>query len=226
MFAVVVYHAGFVIPGGYIGVDVFFVISGYVIADSLRREWLDHGAVDFRRFYLRRARRLLPAAALMTATVVVLGILLSPVGSQGVLARTGIWSSLFNANHYLAVQPNDYFASDLERNALLHTWSLSVEEQFYVVFPLLIVVAWRFGRGRVIGSDRSAVIARSGVAVISFAFSLWLTSWSGWSPSWAFYLAPARAWEFLAGALLVFARPAIRSLPRWLATPWPSRRVR
>ena len=220
MFAVVVYHAGFVIPGGYIGVDVFFVISGYVIADSLRREWLDHGVVDFRRFYLRRARRLLPAAALMTATVVVLGILLSPVGSQGVLARTGIWSSLFNANHYLAVQPNDYFASDLERNALLHTWSLSVEEQFYVVFPLLIVVAWRFGHGRVIGSDRSAVIALSGVAVISFAFSLWLTSSSGWSPSWAFYLAPARAWEFLAGALLVFARPAIRSLPRWLATPF------
>ncbi len=217
MLAVVLYHAGAAVPGGFVGVDVFFVISGYVIAGALVREWDERGRVDLRRFYLRRARRLLPAFAAMVGVVVLVGSALAPIGGQANLARTGLAASLFNANTYLSTLSEGYFERTIELNALLHTWSLSVEEQFYFVLPAAMIAAWRFGpRARGNGAVVVTVLALAGA---SGALMLWLTYLSGIGASAAFYLAPARAWEFLVGVLLVFARPALGRWPNPIATP-------
>ena len=220
MTIVVLYHAEHVIPGGFIGVDAFFVISGYVIGAALHREWIANGSIDLRGFYLRRARRLLPAFAAMVTTVVALGVVLSPVAGQRLLARTGIAASLFNANTYLAFQEDGYFEPTIELNALLHTWSLSVEEQFYFVVPAILLLGWRGGRRLGAGrADLPVAAITVGLAVASGALMLWLTYLSGLGSSWAFYLAPARAWEFLAGVLLALTAQSVRRLPGWFGLP-------
>ena len=141
--AVVAYHAGSGFSGGYVGVDVFFVISGYVITRMMLSELRGTGRLDLGRFYLRRVRRLLPALSLVLAAVLLLSVAFTALGAQAVTARTGAAAALVNANHYLALFGLDagYFAIGSKSNPLLHTWSLSVEEQFYLVFPLLILGA-------------------------------------------------------------------------------------
>ena len=139
---VVGFHVRGWIPGGYLGVDVFFVISGFVITSMLGRQVADRGSVPIGGFFARRIRRLLPMLAVTLVATPLLGILLlSPLGALGVTARTGAAAALLNANTFLARQPADYFAVPVEENALLHTWSLSVEEQFYLVVPFVVLAA-------------------------------------------------------------------------------------
>lgn len=217
---VVAYHAGVAFPGGYIGVDVFFVLSGYVISRTLIDELAETGRVSFSRFYLRRIRRLLPALALVLITVLLAAIVLTGVGVQPVLARTGIGASLLNANTYLTIQAasGDYFAPRSEANPLLHTWSLSVEEQFYLVFPAALAAAWALGRR----TGRSPVTVVAGViaagSAISAALAWLLTAGiidpGGLGPAIAFYSAPTRAWEFAAGVLVALAAPRLAAVPR------------
>ena len=214
---VVAFHADLPIPGGFVGVDVFFVISGFVIAAMLQRELDGGGGVDFVRFYTRRFRRLLPALA-VTFTVVALVslVLLSPLGPLQATARTGIAASLFSANLQLnAVRGHGYFDLASEANALLHTWSLSVEEQFYLVFPALLFVLWRIvPRQR--GWTRAVRFVLLAVAMLlSFAMCVALT----YRPStrlhstFAFYASPTRAWEFGVGVLLAVAIREVRRVP-------------
>ena len=145
--AVLVFHATDSIPGGFVGVDIFFVISGYVITMMLAREFERHGRIRFGTFYLRRFKRLSPALALVLSfTLIGAAFTLSPYGSQEVVVTTAIGSVFLVANLAIMRTTGDYFDSAAEQNPLLHTWSLAVEEQFYLVFPALLAVSWMAAR--------------------------------------------------------------------------------
>ncbi|HET7568426.1 MAG TPA: acyltransferase family protein [Gaiellaceae bacterium] len=205
---VVLFHAGEHVPGGFTGVDVFFVISGFVITGTLVAELWRTGAIRLPAFYGRRVRRLLPALALMVAAVSLAAILLGPVASQPQASLTGIWASVWGANVYLLQLPHGYFDIGSDLNPFLHTWTLAVEEQFYIVFPALLLVAWRLGRGR------SAAVAVMGAATAgSFALALALSHGHG---TLDFYSSPTRGWEFGAGALLALLPALPRRTPRLL----------
>src|SRR5262245_6874528 len=140
---VVSFPAGLPVPGGFVGVDVFFVISGFVIAGMLGREWRTTGRIRFGQFYLRRFKRLTPALALMVAVTMIISVaVLSPLGIQQTAAKTGIGAMLLVANAVIAKTTGGYFDAHAETNPLLHTWTLSVEEQFYLAFPALIALGW------------------------------------------------------------------------------------
>lgn len=222
---VVGFHVRGWIPGGYLGVDVFFVISGFVITSMLGRQVADRASVPIGGFFARRIRRLLPMLAVTLVATPLLGILLlSPLAALGVTARTGAAAALLNANTFLARQPADYFAVPVEENALLHTWSLSVEEQFYLVVPLVVagVLWWRHRRARPL--RRSVLVGLVGAAlVVSFALAVALSGGAlsslvdalGVSSpvALAFYSPFTRAWEFLAGAGLALLAPRVARWP-------------
>lgn len=212
--AVVAFHAGLPVPGGFVGVDVFFVVSGFVITAMLDREWADHGSVDFGHFYARRFKRLTPGLAIMTAVTLLLSVfILSPSDPQHTAGKTGIGAMLLLANFVIARTTGGYFDLPASVNPLLHTWSLSVEEQFYLFFPALLVLSWAIARRR---SCRFATyFAVAGVAVVSFTLAV------AWPDSWnlflGFYSPFTRAWEFAIGALLALflaRRAAASHLPK------------
>jgi peptidoglycan/LPS O-acetylase OafA/YrhL len=187
---VVAFHAGFGgFAGGFVGVDVFFVISGYLIT-SLLMEDLEQGRFSIADFYERRARRILPALFLVMALSVPLAWILLPSAEGRDFALSMGAVALFSSN-FLFWQQSGYFDAAAEERPLLHTWSLAVEEQYYVLFPLFLWFAWRHGRWQV-------------WVLISFvaAISLGLAEW-GWRsyPAANFYLAPSRVWELLAGSM-------------------------
>jgi peptidoglycan/LPS O-acetylase OafA/YrhL len=220
---VVIFHAGLNLPGGFTGVDVFFVISGFVIGGVLLAELEETGRIDPARFYARRVRRLLPALALMLSVVALAGVLLAPVGGDHEGGITGILASLFSANIYLLRNGAGYFAADQALNPFLHTWTLAVEEQFYVLFPTLLALSWVTGRRRRRRSRQfSAALVIAVVSLISLAWALELSSGPpGGATSqerFSFYGSPTRAWEFGFGALLVLLSPVLRRAPVALGT--------
>jgi peptidoglycan/LPS O-acetylase OafA/YrhL len=193
---VVAFHAG--VPGfggGYIGVDVFFVLSGYLITGLLRREYANRGRIRLADFYARRIRRLLPAScAVLIATIIAARIFYSPLEQVG-FASTSTMTALYSSNLWFAKAGVDYLGPSADENPLLHTWSLAVEEQFYVVWPFLILLALRLERGR----RRVSPVAILGIfGLLSFALSLWLTRKV---QPWAFFGMPTRGWEFAIGGL-------------------------
>ena len=208
---VLLYHAA--VPGfggGYVGVDVFFVLSGFLISGVLLRELESTGTISLASFYARRLRRLLPAVALLIAvTVVASVVVLSPLSAADV-AADGVASSLYASNLRFALQATDYLQSELAPSPLLHLWSLGVEEQFYLFWPALLLVATRAGsnRGRRVGLVAAAIV------VGSFVLSLWLTTASA---PWAFFSLPSRAWELGIGALLAVGAARLAALPRSFA---------
>lgn len=211
---VVVHHTGVALPGGFIGVDVFFVISGFVIGRLLVAEAGATAGVGLGRFYARRVRRILPQlAVVIVATVVASVLVLNPVREQPIPLRTGWFGSVFAANGYLYRHLGYFDASADATNPLLHLWTVAVEEQFYLVLPLLVLGAWRLAGGRAVRGRRvlGAVVAASAVA--SFALALALTS--GWAPfgveapgRLAFYGLPTRWWELALGVGLALVEPA------------------
>ena len=190
---VVAYHAG--VPGftgGYIGVDVFFVLSGYLITGLLVAEREKKGKISLANFYARRARRLLPASAIMLLFAMIAAyIVFAPYEQTGVF-KSAASTALYVSNLHFLIDSANYFADAPETNLFLHTWSLSVEEQFYFVFPLLLLLALKYGTRQFL----LIIIAIGGV--VSFILSVYLTSY--FQP-WAFFSSPTRAWEFAAGAL-------------------------
>jgi peptidoglycan/LPS O-acetylase OafA/YrhL len=203
---VVLFHArvpGF--RGGYVGVDVFFVISGYLITRLLLRDLERGRGISFARFYARRVRRLLPSA-----TVVIIGVL---VASSVILApltvrrvtSDGVASTSFFANLRFATQATNYFAARTGPSPFLHFWSLSLEEQFYLVWPTLLLVA----SGRRALNRRRVTGALALLFVVSLLASILLTHRS---QPWAFYSLPSRAWEFTIGGALAL----------WVTGPLPA----
>ena len=184
------------LSGGFIGVDVFFVLSGYLISGLLVREIEERGGISLVRFYARRIRRLLPASLVMlVATIVATRILLPPT-DQLPIAASARATFAYLSNLYFIRVSSDYFGGGSAGNPLLHTWSLAVEEQFYVLWPVLILATSRMARGRPL--RRSLAWTMGVVAVLSFAGSLWLTARR---PPVAFFFVLPRAWEFAVGAL-------------------------
>ena len=204
---VVLYHAGLPVPGGFTGVDVFFVISGFVIAEMLRREWDRTGGLDLRNFVRRRVLRLLPALGLVvTTTVAASALLIAPLLQPARTALTGLGALLLSANVVIAVTTGDYFDEPAESNPLLHLWSLSVEEQFYLVLPVLLLVLWRSARRLPRLTATGPVLTLLALAAGSFAIMLIgppLAARSALPEEFfGFYSPVVRAWEFLAGVLL------------------------
>ena len=190
---VILFHAGFgLFGGGFVGVDVFFVISGYLITGILISE-LKQGSFSIAGFYERRARRILPALfVVMLASMPFAWLWLLPNDltdfSQSLAAV-----SLFGSN-VLFWKESGYFDTAAELKPLLHTWSLGVEEQYYMLFPLFLSMAWKLGKRWVLG----LLIALAG---LSLALAQWLSTVK---PSAAFFLLPTRGWELLVGALVAF----------------------
>ncbi|MEO5974155.1 MAG: acyltransferase family protein [Ilumatobacteraceae bacterium] len=211
---VVIYHTGLGLPWGFVGVDVFFVVSGFVITQLLVGELEKTGRIRFREFYARRARRLLPALAIVTVFVLLASvILMSPYGEQQQVAKTSQAASLFVANAYLFLQES-YFAMSL--NPFRHTWSLAVEEQFYLFFPAFLVGLWKLGN-RFTSVNRRIFVACCLVMIslVSFVLSVLLSF--GFRlvqlpTRFAFFGTPARIWEFGVGVVLALLLPFIGSV--------------
>jgi len=201
---VVLYHAG--IPGfsgGYVGVDVFFVISGFLITGIIWSEILT-GTFSLVNFYERRARRILPALFAVIAVSLFIGsLILLPAEFEG-LSKSALATTFFVSNLYFW-HALDYFGAAGDLHPLLHSWSLAIEEQFYIVFPLFLIIAAKYRYGLMLGL--MAVLF-----VLSLAGSIYVVDRA---PQWAFYLPPARTWELLMGSFLALGLgPQLRA--RWL----------
>ena len=230
---VVCYHSGFFFKSGFVGVDVFFAISGYVISSSLIREIESNGRISISQFYARRIRRLLPALAVMLSVVLFASTWLSALSARVQTVRTGMFATFSAANLFLfRFRPDVYFVVCEKTNALLHTWSLSIEEQFYLLFPILMIVAIAL-------SHKSSVNIRVGIRYVCglvglISLAICIGSSIGRFPElsgkfsqvlgttsidarFAFYLPFARAWEFLAGVILAtFSFQSARSVSKSL----------
>jgi len=212
---VVAAHAGIPgVAGGFIGVDVFFVISGFLITTLLLREADRSGRVGLAGFYARRARRILPAATLVAVTVLAYVALVLPRDRLDDIADDALWSTFFAANVHFAREQVDYFASEAP-SPFQHYWSLSVEEQFYLVWPLLVLLLALWVHRRRARSLRRTVACAAGIVFMgSLGWSLVVTAGS---PVEAYFSAPARSYELAAGALVACVPWQPRAWLRWVA---------
>lgn len=197
--------------GGFIGVDVFFVVSGFLITGMLHREHLRNGRISFASFYRRRIRRIVPMSTLVLIVTVAAGYLLYlSAQARSVLVDAG-WALAFAANWHLALEGTDYWNMGSVVSPLQHYWSLAVEEQFYLVWPWLLVIV----PGLRLRS-RALFITMAVVTGGSLLWSLWETAQH---PTWAYFDTFSRAWELGIGALLAIAARRLASLPDRLR-PW------
>ena len=190
-----------VMPGGYVGVDVFFVISGYLITGLLLRELERDRTIGIARFYARRVRRLLPASTLVLVAVALLTFTLPPSQWRGV-ASEGVASALYFENWWLAAQSVDYLGADNAPGPLQHFWSLSIEEQFYFVWPLLMIATAALCRRRNWPLRPALGTALGTVFAVSLALSVYETVHA---PQAAYFVSHTRFWELALGGLLAVA---------------------
>jgi peptidoglycan/LPS O-acetylase OafA/YrhL len=203
-------HAGVPsLKGGYVGVDVFFVLSGFLITGILLSEALSTGGVSLVAFYARRARRILPAAALtLIATSIAAHHLLNFVRAREVV-EDSIWASLFSANIHFAAEGSDYFQQGQPPSPIQHFWSLSAEEQFYLVWPsvLALVLFGVFSRRPSLG--RLLIV----IGALGTASLLWSVHYTAVSPTAAYFSTLTRAWELALGAALAVGALMIKRIP-------------
>jgi peptidoglycan/LPS O-acetylase OafA/YrhL len=198
--AVVAYHLGFrSLPGGFLGVDLFFVLSGYLITGLLLSEHARTGRVDLRAFWLRRAKRLLPALFVVLAAVAIWTSENSSPFEFGLRRSDLLWTLFYGSNWHFIASGQDYFAQFAAASPVRHTWSLAIEEQFYLAWPLVIVAGLWLGRGRPAWIAVACVLGTLGsVAVMAVVYD-------PGDPSRAYYGTDARLHQLLIGALLAVA---------------------
>ena len=205
---VIFFHAGFeAFSGGFVGVEVFFVISGYLITTIILSE-LEQGKFSILNFYERRARRILPALFLVMLVCIYFAWVWLLPSDMKKFSLSLVAVSVF-ASNILFWRESGYFDTDTALKPLLHTWSLAVEEQYFVLFPLFLMLLWRLGK-------RWILIILATV----FVASLSLAQWGAYAqPDTAFYLLPTRGWELLIGAFAAFylTTPNRKSLQKILA---------
>ena len=190
---VTIFHAR-LMPGGFIGVDIFYVISGYLITGLIIREIDKTGRLDLNLFYQRRIKRLLPTSVFVLFITAIVGMFVLPPIARDALGRDLFAAAAYISNYLFAWWQNDYQNLNATPSPFIHYWSLAVEEQFYVVWPIFILFLSRYGKKTIL----------NGVAVVT-ALSLLLSIYqTQTSPIWAFYSLPTRAWELGVGALLLF----------------------
>ncbi|MDM7832558.1 acyltransferase family protein [Cellulomonas edaphi] len=213
---VLVFHAGVPgLPGGYVGVDVFFVISGYLITSMILAEVRQTGRLRLGRFYARRARRLLPAAATVMVATAVATVLWLPLTRWREISGDLASTALYVVNWRLAGRSVDYLAEGAAASPVQHFWSLAVEEQFYLLWPVLVlaVALWARRRGRPVRAGALAV-AIGAIAVPSLMWSIHLTAQQ---PEAAYFVTTTRLWELAVGALLAVGAARLALLDqRWL----------
>ncbi|MCG6967965.1 MAG: acyltransferase [Chromatiaceae bacterium] len=197
---VVLSHAGLPgLPGGFVGVDIFFVLSGYLITGLLVREYQVSGHIDLLAFVARRLRRLLPALLSMLTLVMLLGSVLLSGHEFSEQTASVAYAASWTSNLFFTFTTFDYFADLHLRDLFLHTWSLGVEEQYYLLWPALSLLVLALARRHLVRWDSRHVLL-AGIAML-FAGSLALSLyWSFSRPLWAFYLMPSRVWQFALGA--------------------------
>ena len=203
---VTIFHAR-LMPGGFIGVDIFYVISGYLITGLIIREIDKTGRLDLNLFYQRRIKRLLPTSVFVLFVTAIVGMFVLPPITRDALGRDLFAAAAYISNYLFAWWQNDYQNLNATPSPFIHYWSLAVEEQFYVVWPIFILFLSRYGKKAIL----------NGVAIVT-ALSLLLSIYqTQTSPIWAFYSLPTRAWELGVGALLLFV-PEKYLLNRYF--PW------
>lgn len=201
--------------GGYIGVDVFFVISGYLISGILLRDLAQTGWISFAGFYARRLRRILPVATVVALSTVLAGFVLWYVPRANQTALDGLASLLWVSNWHFAAIGTDYLAASGPVSPFQHYWSLSVEEQFYVFWPWILLalasVATRFG---VVSKAKLTFAGIAVFSIASFGLALYLTNRA---PSVAYFETFSRSWEFAVGAAIAVVTPRLSTMPLWLS---------
>ncbi|THV28028.1 acyltransferase family protein [Glycomyces paridis] len=208
-------HAGFgFFAGGYVGVDVFFVLSGFLITSLLVKEVFDTGKVSIAGFYARRARRILPAASLVTVATIAGAWLWFPITRLEAVMQDAFTVIVYVVNYRLIAQESEYLNADQMPSPFQQYWSLAVEEQFYLVWPLLLL-----GLLLLVKKDPRRLVAAgaalaAAVLVISLVASVFVTEQA---PTAAYYGAHTRAWELAAGALLALSLPVLKRTPKYLA---------
>lgn len=214
--AVIADHLAGYPTGGFVGVDVFFVISGYIITSLLLRQYDQHGRISFADFYRRRVKRILPASTLVLVVTVAASFLLFRVGRAAGILTDGVWALFFAGNWRFAITGTDYWAADGTISPLQHYWSLGVEEQFYFVWPVMIVLT-------MVAVTRSALLripARGALgailAVAVLASFLWSINETSYNAAWAYFSTASRAWELGIGALIAVSSGALRRIPEVL----------
>jgi peptidoglycan/LPS O-acetylase OafA/YrhL len=198
--AVILYHAQitvfghYLFKGGFIGVDIFFVISGYLITSIILKELLTNGSFLFKHFYERRIRRILPALIfVMLVSLPFAWIYLLP-SSFVDFSKSILYSLGFSSNFYFHYSDQQYAAESGLLKPFLHTWSLSVEEQYYIIFPIVLLIVFKYFRQYLIH-----------ILILGFIISLGLADWASRNyPSFSFYVFPTRVWELLAGSILAY----------------------
>jgi peptidoglycan/LPS O-acetylase OafA/YrhL len=212
---VVAFHAGIPgITGGYVGVDVFYVISGFLITGLLMDELERTGTISLRSFYARRVRRLLPLAALVLLAVAVGMQFFTPPVFRPTVRFDALSAAFYYSNWQFALESVNYLTLGGAQNPVLHYWSLSVEEQFYVAWPVLLVLAVAFRRGRGPGVRARCALVIAAIGGASLAYSVVRTSSQ---PAIAYFETTTRMWEFAAGAVIALALPQLLRTPRALA---------
>ena len=198
--AVIFYHAQLnvfgqkVFEGGFIGVDIFFVISGYLITSLILKELKATGKFSFRYFYERRARRILPALIVVILASLPAAWLFLVPGNFIEFTKSILYSLGFSSNFYFHYSGLQYGAEDSLLKPLLHTWSLSVEEQYYILFPIILLIVFKFFRKYLLG-----------ILIFGFLTSLLMAEWGSRNfPAATFYFLHTRMWELIAGSLLAY----------------------
>jgi peptidoglycan/LPS O-acetylase OafA/YrhL len=214
--SVMVFHVSTaLLPGGFVGVDIFFVISGFLITRNILQD-LELGRFSIAEFYRRRIKRIAPPMLVVVFLTILTGQILMVPEDASKMAKSAVWSLSSLANVYFwKYQDTGYFAPDSRHSPLLHLWSLGVEEQFYILFPVLLMLLYRKSRAR------SFLVAGVGIALLSFFLgdALFTTD-----PSFVYYMLPTRAGELLVGALvaLIVLKKAEQRIPEEIAKILPA----